>query len=269
MFVDSYVTDSLEVDMPIGNHAWVYVLVLFGSLLLCTLYMTSFVRGKAGVRAKNTTKFAPAMMAVAMLGLCSFSYYANRAAYANLDIVMQLAGIAACMVWRAFRQNLFCRSGTRETCVKTIVAYVSLVLAMVLAIEAAVFSTPLLLRKYKYKHYDRSNYNQACAWLEESIPANTFAFGGGISWLYADLGWDTIGHYRDMSDMSVGGGAVKNTIVRDALSQDSFVAYLSTGREKEIVEQILMEAPEFVLIEETELNRKVLQYYVRSGDKGE
>ena len=40
-------------------------------------------------------------------------------------------------------------------------------------------------------------------------------------------------------------------------------------REKEIVEQILREAPEFVLIEEAELNRKVLQYYVRSGDKGE
>lgn len=264
MFESSYVSGSLEVDMPVGNHAWVYVLVLFGALLLCALYMTSFVCDKPDA-ATAEAKLAPAMMAVAMLGLCNFSYYANRAAYRNLDIILQLAGIATCMLWRGVRSNLFQRSGTREDCVKTIISYVSTVLVITLSIEAVLFSAPLLLRKLMYQHYDTRGYKQACMQLQETIPENTFAFGGGIAMMYAELGWDPVGHYRDASDYRVGGGEPIGVIVKDAVQQESFAVYLLTGREEEVLERILTEEPDFRLEKEVELNGKTLQYYIRAG----
>ena len=266
IFETSYVSDLLEVDMPIGNHAWVYVLILFGTLLLSALYMTSFGRGKAGLGITDTTKFAPVGMMVAVLGLCSFSYYANRAAYRNLDIILQLAGIANCLLWRGLRHKLFQRSGTREDCAKTATAMVTIVLVVTLAIETLMFSVPLLVVKVMYKHYDTRTYQQSCQLLEESIPENTFAFGGGISMLYADLGWDPIGHYRDISDLLVGGEEVVDAMVEDALAQDAFAVYLSTGRETEVLDRILLEDPSFELEKELDLNGKVLQYYIRSDE---
>lgn len=266
MFETKYMTGFLPVDMPVGDHAWVYVLVLFGGLLLGSLYMTSFVRGKAEAESSETAKLAPAMMAVAMLGLCNFSYYANRAAYANLDIIAQLAGVATCMLWHCVRQSLFLRSGTREDCVKTITAFVSIVLVTTLAIEAMLFSPAQIYRKIKSSHYDVRSYKQSCELLEQSIPENTFAFGGGISMMYAELGWDPIGHYRDASDLRVGGEDVVDTIVEDVLEQEAFVAYLSTGREENVLEKILLEEPDFVLEKEVDINGKILQYYVRSDE---
>ena len=265
MFESSYMSDLLEVDMPIGNHAWVYVLILFGALLLCALYMTSFVHGKPDTATAEAAKLAPVMMAVAMLGLCCFSYYANRAAYGCLEIIIQLAGIAICMLWREFRKSLSQRSGTREDCVKTIISYVSTVLVITLSIEAVLFSAPLLLRKLMYQHYDTRGYRQACVQLQETIPENTFAFGGGIAMMYAELGWDPVGHYRDASDYRVGGGEPIGAIVEDVLEQDAFAVYVSTGREEEVLERILAEEPDFCLEKEVELNGKPLQYYIRAG----
>lgn len=267
MFETSYMTGFLEVDMPIGNHAWVYVLILFGGLLLGALYETSFIQGKNVKTDSKASQMAPAVMAVAMLGLCSFSYYANRAAYFNLDIIVQLASIATCMVWARFRRNLFSPGETWSDCGKAVLAYVSYVLTLVLAIESLVFSVPLLQDKAENRHYDTGSYRQACELLRETVPENTFAFGGGISMLYADLGWDTVGHYRDMSDLLVGGDKVVGCIVDDALCEDAFVAYLSTGKEQEIVEQILALKPEFKLTAEAELNGKTMQYYTCIGGR--
>lgn len=264
MFESSYVSDLLEVDMPIGNHAWVYVLVLFGSLLLASLCMTKHMQSRAESGASYMTKFAPVMMAVAMLGLCSFSYYANRAAYRNLDIILQLAGIATCILWKVVKSKLFQRNGTRKDCAKTIVSYVSIVLTITLAIEAFMFSVPLLVVKCLYKHYDTHSYLASCELLEETIPQDTFAFGGGIAMMYAELGWDPIGHYRDVSDLRVGGGDAIEVIVEDVLKQDSFAVYISTERENEVLEKILYEEPAFRIAEEVELNGKTLQYYIRS-----
>ncbi|MBQ2896353.1 MAG: hypothetical protein IJE26_06550 [Oscillospiraceae bacterium] len=262
MFESSYMVDTLEANMPVGNHAWVYVLILFGSLLLGSLYMTSFVHRRPTPEAG---KLAPLMMAVAMLGLCSFSYYANRAAYRNLDIVIQLAGIAICLLWRAVHPMLHRRSGTREDCGKAIIACVSTVLVVALAIEAVLFSAPLLLRKLINNHYETRSYREACQWIEETIPENTFAFGGGISMLYAELGWDPIGHYRDASDWRIAGGEPIEAVATDALEQDAFVAYITTNREEDALERILSQEPDFVLTEEVTLIGKVLQYYTRAG----
>ena len=82
--------------------------------------------------------------------------------------------------------------------------------------------------------------------------------------MYAELGWDPIGHYRDVSDLRVGGGDAIEVIVEDVLKQDSFAVYISTERENEVLEKILYEEPAFRLAKEVELNGKTLQYYIRS-----
>ena len=81
--------------------------------------------------------------------------------------------------------------------------------------------------------------------------------------LYYQLGWDTVGHYRDFSDIEIGEMDLMEGIIEDTLAHDAFVV-LNTGiDEKTILDEVLRRDPGYQLVYETGLSGHPLQYYVR------
>lgn len=261
-----YMNVLLKYDITVENDAWVYVLALFGLLLLFSLYYTSFFLSKEEVSAKPASRYAPALAAVAVLGLLNFSYYANRAAYFNLDITLQLACVGMCLLWRMF-SNIWTHSDRETYTAKqisgSVLSVISIVVITSLALQTVLFTGSHIQTKYERGHYDTSSLQAACEEIQANIPEDTFAFGTGISLLYQELGWDIGGRYRDISDLSVGGNAVLEKIAADAVTHDSFLVFNTSHREEKILARILELDPTYQLTTEIEVNGGTLLYYVR------
>lgn len=268
MFESTYMQGTLEYDMILGNNAWIYVLVLFALLLMFGFYQTRFFHTEEALEQKKGADKAPIAVAISTLGFCNFSYYANRAAYLNLDIVVQTACVGICLLWGLFSDDLRCKRKDNLTVKKMIrqsLALISLLVISALAAQSICFAPAMLKRKYEAGHYDQTAFQEGCATIAENIPENTFAFGGGISVFYAELGWDPVAHYRDMPDMKVGDDEAINELVGHTIQQDSFVVYhTSTLYNEEFATNIILAlCPEFEMIKELDINGKSLQYYVK------
>lgn len=267
MGVSGYMNGTLKYDISVQNGAWIYSLVLFSLLLLISLYYSTFFFQKKELSKKYASRYAPLLAAVAILGLLNFSYYANRAAYKCLEIIFQLACIGMCLLWRIFSgmwKDKQCRKHTVRQLTGAVISVSCILVISVLAMQSIVFAGTTIKRKYEAGHYIADGLQAACQELQANIPKDTFAFGNGITLMYEELGWDTIGRYRDISDILIDGNVVVNKIASDAVTHDSFVVYLITEREQKVLDRIMELDPRYELTKEIELNWYPLKYYVRT-----
>lgn len=238
MGVSEYMNGALRYDITVENDAWVYVLVLFSALLLVGLYHTSIF----GRQSENaSTRYAPLCAAVAMMGLLSFSYYANRAAYCNLDIIFQLAIIAICLFWRLFSdtwKNKKEGPRTLKRLSKVVISVACLSVIAALAMQTILLAGVLIRWKARSGHYNTQTLQTICENWQANIPQDTYAFGTGVSIIYEELGWDPGGRYRDIPDFFVEESAL-GIIVDEALEHDSFAVLSLNGIENSIIEHIL------------------------------
>lgn len=253
MGVPDYMDGVLRYDLTLENDAWVYVLVLFSVLLLVGLYQTSILGRQTG---SASARYAPLCVAVAAMGLLSFSYYANRAAYYNLEIVFQLACIAMCLFWRMFSNAWKNRNeGTRtlKRLAQAVISVVCLAVMAVLAMQSVVFAGKCIRRSADAGHYNTRTLQEVCEIWRENIPQDTYAFGMGVSIVYEELGWDPGGRYRDFPDLFVG-ESVLGVIVDEALEHDSFAVLRHSETEEAAVEHILARDPRYRLAQEIPLS---------------
>lgn len=219
--VEEYMIDVLEWDLAWGNYAWVYALVLFFLLLCWGLYHTQWFHKKS-----NTILYmdmAPAAVLVATLGLLSFSYYANRAAMPNLDICFPMAICAIALIigklWPQFTGKKII--SFEISCKKT---GVTVCLLALFALSIQLLYTPVPMKeKDEVGAQSTISLRQEAGRLRNTIPENTYGMGYGISIIYHILGWDNYGHFRDVSDLGVGGNDALNEMVKSTLQQDSFL----------------------------------------------
>ena len=237
LFLGSYMNDSLRWDMPGIIQAWIAVLLLFFLLLGLGLYHTRFIRPNG----KSFDRFAPVYVVLAVVSLLNFSYYANRAAYFNLDICCQTAAIAMALFadkflsdWRGIRH----RTLTRCRTVVAAVSLTSLVVLSVLASQIPFASVPLI-QKYEAGHWDEEALQANANALDACVPEDYMLLGTGSSLLAFQLGRTPTHYYRDFSDLNVGGSTVPDQIIKDALEHGKVAFYLSDGTTVELMEKVL------------------------------
>lgn len=259
LLTPTYMNDVLRYDMRIQNSAWIYVLVLFCGTLLAALKDTSLF---APPRVGTTGGWQPVQVALALLGLLNFSYYANRAAYYNLDIVLQLSILAVCM---AAEENLkqlrtVWQGGTVAAALRAALAACSVMVVAILGMEAAFFSPKLLWVKYQAGQYSTRNLQAVCEEIRENVPVDTYAFGPALTIYYQILGWDTHAHYTDFSDLTVFGDDTTRKIVEGAVDSGAFLT-TTLDKAPDVVQQILEENPDFTLVWSSEEAGFPLQYW--------
>lgn len=258
MGIPDYMDGMLRYDLTLENDAWVYALVLFSALLLVGLYHTSmFGRQPEGASAR----YAPLCVAVAVMGLLSFSYYANRAAYFNLEIIFQLACIAMCLFWRMLSNAWEKKTEaprTRKRLAQAVISAVCLAVMAVLAMQSVVFAGKCIRRSADSGHYTTQTLQEICEIWRENVPQDTFAFGMGVSIVYEELGWDPGGRYRDFPDLFVG-ESMLGVIVDEALEHDSFAVLRHSETEEAAVEHILARDPRYRLAQEIPLSLQTVR----------
>lgn len=235
LFNANYMNTVLRSDMMWGNYPWIYTLILFLSILAWGIYNTSLFKKGNEVMYYD----APSITAIALLGLISFSYYANRAAFFNLGIcyLMAICGIAINISKTWSDLNNWDKIANLEVIGRKIIAIMSLIVLISLGVQV-----PLsLIQLHGWEQSGLSSIEEIeteiSTW-QERLPKNTFGVGAGISVIYHILGWNTYGHYIDMSDLYIGGEEVINNIVEDVLRHDSFLLGEAVNGE-EILNRVL------------------------------
>ena len=111
-------------------------------------------------------------------------------------------------------------------------------------------------------YYDSESLRENALMLAEEIPENTFGVGSGISILYHILGWDNYAHYRDMSDLTLGGTAALDAMVEQTLHYDAFlIAEDNNGAL--VLESILQKDPSYQLKKTIQIYTYNFYYYAR------
>jgi len=229
------VSSLSKADLPWGVQVWALVPILFVLLLCYGLYHTAVIRKKG----KSFDPFAPVLTAIAVLGLLQYSYYANRAAYFNLDICIHLA----CLAMAAFADRMYAARGRRAA--KTLwgtagyaVAAVSVVLIGVLASQMAA-APAVFAQRQAAGNFSTERLDERTAQLIEVVPEDYLLLGSGASVLNRQAGRTAIYHYRDISDLPVGGDTVERRIVADAAAYGKVAFYLATGEDWRLMEAVL------------------------------
>ncbi len=228
---NTYVVDELKYNMVFGNYTWIYVLVINVSSLFINLYYLykskSNFNDKSKLTYEMSSKISLVFVLVSFISIINFSYYANRASYGNIGIVIYTTGLNMCFLIDHFinRSKTFNCTRTIESLINS-VCIVLLLIAVSSTDSIAMSSVKNIKYKYLNQHYDYKSINNKAEQLKNNVPKDTYAFGYGISSIYQQLHWDTKCYHRDFTDITCGNGVenqIIDTIVDEVLNEDNFV----------------------------------------------
>lgn len=248
--------DGLQIGLVWGNHAWIYVLILFFLSLCWGLYHTRWFGLK-----RTYCEMAPAAVLIAVLGLLSFSYYANRAAYGNLSICFTMVICANALLIGVFWPQVFEKSTASfyRSCKKAVTI---VCMTVVFCLSIQILYVPVRMKeRHEAGPQSTISLRAEAEALRKAIPENTYGIGAGVSIIYHILGWDNYGHFRDTSDLSVGGTADLDAMVESVLRHDSFL--YGVRNSMGIIDSILAEDWHYQYEKSVVIQGSEYQYYVR------
>lgn len=204
-----YMSDVLELPLPIGLNAWLPVLALllgFGVFGLFSL---------KNAEAPNSS----AWIGISVMGLGAMTYYINRPAYYNLDIIYMIIVLLACV----FIQYCFPamkalhEKRTALTLGQGIMSALGFAAAFVIVMLAVGCVTNIGYSEKENRIYkDKEALEESATEVGAIVPEGTKAIGMGTAELYSLLGRNTDTHTMDMPDLRVSEGAVQD--VREKLN---------------------------------------------------
>lgn len=260
--IESFIGRGFQAVPLFGNHAWIYVLLLFMGTLFFVIKRTTFFTGPAEAPSAEL----PIAGTLAFLGLMQFTLYFEHASYDKLS----MCHIPALILLAYFSENLHLspfsfpsRSG--KTVKKLLRQSFSAAGCLTLVILSAEVLTmgPIELGIHMYQSHGKSDIHHLAALYNEVIPPDTFSIGSCVDILNYELHQEPGGHYRDLSDMANGGSEVPDKIVSDALERDQFVVWDMGNGEDALVSMILDADPSYTIIRETTLGGYPLRLYAR------
>lgn len=200
---DSYMTDVLHLDLPLYPSAYMGVIVLF--LMGTSIGIAGwrwFRRETQPVRWQNYLVF---FLSVSALG--RLVYYMNRPAYHNLD---------CCHLSAVILLAFFGEKGLRfikerewiniavfspEKIIKNSISTVCIV--TLLAVASGTVLQFSQNSQIKENFHNLDEVEAFTSTVTQNVPANTFAFGIGVTEIYSFLHWNTQCFTMDFSDLFV------------------------------------------------------------------
>ncbi len=248
LFTTSYMTGELAISVGAGYQVWYMAIVLFFVLVFYALYHTKFIR----TDGEGYDQHAPAYIALGVVALLSISYYINRAAYHNLDICIQFAGIAMGIFANLFADDwreIFFRKKTFVRAMAGAFAFVQLTILVVLSAQVLTIGNHFTVRNER-QYWNKELFLEETAAFEEILPDGEYiVVGCGSNFYMMQAGLSSLEYYRDFSDITVGEAEanVKERIIEDAYKHGKIAIYLAEHHAENISE-ILAESGDFKLV---------------------
>lgn len=220
LYSSNYMDGSIGYPLELGVRPWVFMLLLMLAVLAWSLFQTTAIG-----RIAKTENIAPFAACLSVLGLVSFSYYANRSAWMNLEICLPEALLCLCFPLQALTDGEGLRKklgGLYCTAAQSVGLAVLLVLCVLTAqLPGGVMNTAILQEHGAFS--TRGIYAEVEN-FSANIPDNTFAVGRDVGIIYHAAGWDNYGHYVDAADYGVADTEkLLPHILAELKSQPSFV----------------------------------------------
>ncbi len=265
LFSNDYMNQSIRYDMVWGNYSWVYVFLLFTGLLAAGLYHTRLFRKKGSC----TCREAPLAVMAALLGLFSFSYYANRAAYMNLTICYLEAVCAnALMIGRTWKDiHVWNKNVGFFELAKKSIAVFTIFIVVTLGVQLPLSFIQLAGDAHQVQVRSAEGIQSDLSALIEEVPENTYGVGTGISMLYHMLDWDHYAHVRDFSDLYTGGNdVVTEALIEEILQKDDFLLSGVTNNVS-LLARLFLREPSFQLKKTYHIQGYPFYYYQKAKEQ--
>lgn len=193
--------DWLLVDYQKGVVSWLFVAALAFILIGSSLSRTKLSPvGEARSSGRSSVLFV-----IGVLSLGQMTYYINRPAYGNLNIVFFLAILMLCIVadycFVSYVNRIY-----RTPFMKSLLqgfAYIFLTVLFVIGAGSIYNYSNMQSFRTDNQYRDRSLVDEIERQLEEYCEPDTRALGMVIPALYSDLQWDSGYYLIDVSDYGV------------------------------------------------------------------
>lgn len=258
IFIDSYMTGDLAKPLPKGFQVWYLALALFVIMVFYASYHTLFARKREG----EFNKLAPIFMAIGVISLLNLSYYMNRPAYLNMDICIACASISLAMLAEKFCscfQNIY----KKDMNILSIATGVLSLVCITVLITLASFNLTMgsgLTERAELGHWNRSQFLEDSRQFNELVLDDSIVIGNGANLYLLQNKKKSVEHYRDLSDLNVGGSFVKEKIISDIFEYGRVSIYMTSDHAVDI-NGIVADSGEFLLISSGEVNGYMLQCY--------
>ena len=267
----SYMTDLLRLDLPLYPAAYMMVLLLF---FTGTAWGISHMKW---CRSDKETGSCPPLplfcFFLSVLSLGQITYFINRPAYHNLDIIHIPAVILICIlanlglpVLRPAAARLKTLSGiSLVQAAKGSLALLSLSILTVLCAGTVI--------QYSYNADIKRNYHNLAEFqqfanvIAAEIPPHTYGFGVSVAEVYSLLGWSTNCYTLDFTDLSVRPETADYVIsdIRKKNIQAVFTGQATMEKMESFApEAALWFSENFTLEKEYEFAGSTFRYYIRS-----
>ncbi len=239
LLTPSYMTGEIAISVGGGFHIWYLTLVMFFVLIFHGIYHTRFVRPDADDHHPH----APVYVALGVVALLSISYYINRAAYMNLDICIQFASVAIGIFADRFAGEWLTLLHEKKTFMRAMSGAFSLVALIVLVVVSAqnlAFGDAYRLR-IREGFWDKDTFLAQCEEFEEILPDEDYiVIGCGANLFMMQNGRESVCHYRDFSDLTVGHeqADVKEKVFIDAYDHGRIAIYEFEHHAKDLSRRI-------------------------------
>ena len=258
--INSFIGSGSHADVTFGNHAWIYVLLLFLLSGFYTLRHTTFFSGQED-RIYNQI---PVIASISLLGIMHFALYFEHAAYGKLSMCLLPAVIIIAYLCDCYDPNLpawgAC-SNIIEICKRTFTV-VGILILTVLSAEVLTMG-PITLGLHGYWDHGKSDIHHLASLYNTIVPTDTFSIGSCVYVINYQLHQESNAHYRDLSNLNLGGISVSDKIVNDALTHDYFSIWIMGNGEDFLLEKILYADPSYELAREINLGGYPLRVYSR------
>ena len=260
--IESFIGSGEHADVIFGNHAWVYVIILF---LITGFYALSNTTLFAKKNDSNTKKYVPVIASVAVLGIMHFALYFEHAAYGKLSMCLLPAVISIAYLCDQIGVNLqYPKKATNITKIyKNSFSFIGFLILTILSSEVLTLG-PVSLGMHGYWDKGKNSIHHLASLYNSIVPPDTFSIGSCVDVINYQLHQDSGAHFRDLPNLNLGGINVSENIVKNAIQQDFFSIWLMNNGESELLAKILEADNSFKLVREIDLGGYPLRVYSKT-----
>ena len=233
-----WATNELRCNVPIGNHAWVYIIIFL--MVCCAIAIIELLFLDTDV------KYAPTM-GISMIGIVIFCYYFNEAHWGCMDIIKKVCAMLMMIVITDYYVCLENSADDVLSQIKRSVVIIALIIFANYSISSVLSDPIRISQMYKSGIYDGNVVKEEAEnILKERLPENIYGVGQGISTIYHELGWDNYAHYRDTSALNISDRYDGyDELVREILTHDEFLIGFK-WYDTDIIGRILQEDSSYI-----------------------
>lgn len=246
--------DELRCNIPLGNHAWVYVIILMLTCLSVSVIEL--------FRANPRTEYAK-IFGIATVGLVVFTYYFNEAHWGCLDVIRKICAMLSAFAIAKFYSKLTINASTiRDQMIKTVCLLLLIIWGSV-GINALMNDPVRISRWFGMRVYSsiETEVNQQ---ILGKVPSNIFGIGQGINVIYSELGWYNYPKCRDTSSLDIAdNNNAYDQFLEEILVHEDFLIGDTLYWDVELQKNILLRDNRYVKLDTYEIGEYRYAYYTR------